>query len=184
MYCSIPRELGLIIKQTLPVWVAGLPALVLAIISGTYIFLAIFTGVTIAMMIVQRTFSRYHYLPWIALLAVGAGLGVDVFLSSINSISLLWSGIFVVSFIWNLEYLAPYYLRPTHPSTLIRYEKFDQYLYLPHLSRQLKRLIRILFVLASRLQCHYKKCFAQKHSHTITSPSKIVIIIITLFWIL
>jgi tetratricopeptide (TPR) repeat protein len=143
MYSSIPREVGLIIKQTLPLWIAGLPALAIAIVSDTYNFLAFFVGVTIAMMIVQRTFSRYHYLPWIALLSIGTGLGIDWVLSSANFVSWLWGGLFVVSLAWNLEYLAPYYLRPTHPSTLIRYEKFDQYLYLPHLSRQLKRLIRM-----------------------------------------
>ena len=91
-------------------------------------------------MIVQRTFSRYHYLPWIALLSIGTGLGIDWVLSSANFISWLWAGLFSVSLIWNLEYLAPYYLRPIHFNTLSRYEKFDQYLYLPHLSRQLKRL--------------------------------------------
>ena len=143
MYCSILREVGLIIKQTLPVWIAGLPALVIAIISGTYISLDVFVGITIAMMVAQRTFSRYHYLPWIALLSIGAGFGVDWVTSSANFVSWLWSGLFVVCLAWNLEYLAPYYLRPTHPNTLIRYEKFDQYLYLPHLSRQLKRLIRM-----------------------------------------
>ena len=42
-----------------------------------------------------------------------------------------------------MEYLIPYYLRPTHFNTLTRYEKFDQYLYLPYLSRQLKRLTRM-----------------------------------------
>jgi len=143
MYSSILREVGLIMKQTLPVWVAGLPALVLAIISGTYIFLAIFTGVTIAMMIAQQTFSRYHYLPWIVLLSIGAGFGVDWVLSSANFVSWLWAGLFLVSLVWNLKYLAPYYLHPTHPNTLIRYEKFDQYLYLPHLSKRLKRLVRM-----------------------------------------
>ena len=39
--------------------------------------MAVFAGITIAMMIAQRTFSRYHYLPWIALLSIGTGLGVD-----------------------------------------------------------------------------------------------------------
>ena len=143
MYCSIQRELGLIIKQTLPIWVLGLPALVLTAISAEYLFLLIFALVTIFMMIVQRTFSRYHYLPWIALLSTGAGLGADLILSSVTLPSLLWATLFVFTLAWNLESLAPYYLLPLATSTLIRYEKFDQYLYLPHLSRQLKRLIRM-----------------------------------------
>ncbi len=95
------------------------------------------------MMILQRTFSRYHYLPWIALLSIGSGLGIDLILSSTNYITWLWLSILVVSIAWNLESLAPYYLLPLAPSTLVRYEKFDQYLYLPYLSKQLKRLIRM-----------------------------------------
>ena len=143
MYCSIFREICLIIKQTLPVWVAGLPALVLTISSNSHLFLLAFTGVTIAMMIVQRTFSRYHYLPWIALLSIGSGLGINWILSSTGFITWLWLALFVVSLAWNLESLAPYYFLPLHPNTLVRYEKFDQYLYLPHLCNQLKRLIRM-----------------------------------------
>jgi len=143
MYCSIQRELSLIIKQTLPIWVLGLPTLVLVTISEEHLFLPIFALITIFMMIVQRTFSRYHYLPWIALLSIGAGLGADWILSSVTLPSLLWAALFIFTLAWNLESLAPYYFLPLAPSTLVRYEKFDQYLYLPHLSRQLKRLIRM-----------------------------------------
>jgi len=143
MYSSILREVCLIIKQTLPVWVAGFPALALAIASNSHPFLLAFTGITIAMMIIQRTFSRYHYLPWIALLSIGSGLGVNWILNSTSFITWLWLALFIVSLAWNLESLAPYYLRPLHPNTLVRYEKFDQYLYLPHLCKQLKRLIQM-----------------------------------------
>ena len=143
MYCSILQEILQIIKQTLPVWVAGLPALIITIIFNSHPFLLAFVGVTIVMMIVQRTFSRYHYLPWIALLSVGSGLGAGWILSSTSLITWLWLALFVVSLAWNLESLAPYYLLPLHPNTLVRYEKFDQYLYLPYLCKQLKRLIRM-----------------------------------------
>ena len=143
MYCSILQEILLIIKQTLPVWVAGLPALIITIIFNSHPFLLAFVGVTIVMMIVQRTFSRYHYLPWIALLSVGSGLGAGWILSSTSLITWLWLALFIVSLAWNLESLAPYYLLPLHPNTLVRYEKFDQYLYLPYLCKQLKRLIRM-----------------------------------------
>ena len=143
MYCSILQEILQIIKQTLPVWVAGLPALIITIIFNSHPFLLAFVGVTIVMMIIQRTFSRYHYLPWIALLSVGSGLGAGWILSSTSLITWLWLALFVVSLAWNLESLAPYYLLPLHPNTLVRYEKFDQYLYLPYLCKQLKRLIRM-----------------------------------------
>ena len=97
MYCSILQEILLIIKQTLPVWVAGLPALIITIIFNSHPFLLAFVGVTIVMMIVQRTFSRYHYLPWIALLSVGSGLGAGWILSSTSLITWLWLALFVVS---------------------------------------------------------------------------------------
>ena len=143
MYFSILREVSLIIKQTLPVWIAGFPVLALTTISGNHLFLPVFAGITIAMMIAQRTFSRYHYLPWIALLSAGAGLGVDWALSSTSFITWIWGALFAVSLAWNLKSLAPYYFLPLHPNTLIRYEKFDQYLYLPYLSKQLRRLVRL-----------------------------------------
>ncbi len=139
MYFSIVREVWLIIKQTLPVWVFGLPALILIIVSNNHPFLLTFAATTIAMMIVQRTFSRYHYLPWIALLSVTSGLGLDWALGT-NLIAWVLGSLFFFSLAWNLESLAPYYLLPLQPNTLARYEKFDQYLYLPHLSKQLKRL--------------------------------------------
>lgn len=142
MYFSILREIYLIIKQTLPVWIAGFPALILTIFSSNYPFLVTFALVTITMMIVQRTFSRYHYLPWIALLSVTSGLGVDWVIGG-SLIAWLWGSLFIFSLAWNLESLSPYYFLPIQPSTLARYEKFDQYLYLPHLGRQIKRLARL-----------------------------------------
>jgi tetratricopeptide (TPR) repeat protein len=142
MYFSIMREVWLITKQTLPVWVFGLPALILTIISNNHPFLLTFIAVTVAMMIAQRTFSRYHYLPWIALLSVTSGLGLDWALSK-DLIAWVLGSLFVFSLAWNLESLAPYYLLPLKHNTLARYEKFDQYLYLPHLGKQLKRLTRL-----------------------------------------
>ena len=150
MYFSILREVYLIIKQTLPVWIAGLPALILTLVSNNHLFLLTFAGATIAMMIAQRTFSRYHYLPWIALLSITSGLGVDLALNS-SVATWLWGSLFVFSLAWNLESLAPYYLLPLQPSTLVRYEKFDQYLYLPYLGRQLKRLARLRKQSAQRI---------------------------------
>ncbi|MCH8156567.1 MAG: hypothetical protein IID18_02245, partial [Nitrospinae bacterium] len=143
MYFSIAREVGLIIKQTLPVWIVGIPALALITLSGNNLWLGVFAGVTLVMMVAQRTFSRYHYLPWIALLAVGSGLGIDWMMNTASSYAWIWSGLFMVALIWNLEYLAPFYFRPTHPHTLARYEKYDQYLYLPYLGKRLKRLARM-----------------------------------------
>jgi tetratricopeptide (TPR) repeat protein len=142
MYFSILREVFMITKQTLPVWVAGVPTLILTIFSNNHPFLLAFTVATITMMIVQRTFSRYHYLPWIALLSIISGIGLDLAINS-SLITWLWGSLFIFSLAWNLESLAPYYFLPLQPSTLARYEKFDQYLYLPYLSKQLKRLVRL-----------------------------------------
>ena len=142
MYFSIVREVWLVTKQTLPVWVFGLPAMILTIVSNNHPFLLTFIAVTIVMMIAQRTFSRYHYLPWVALLSVTSGLGLDWALST-DLIAWVFGSLFFFSLAWNLESLAPYYLLPLRHNTLARYEKFDQYLYLPHLGKQLKRLARL-----------------------------------------
>ncbi|KMP12243.1 hypothetical protein UZ36_01400 [Candidatus Nitromaritima sp. SCGC AAA799-C22] len=143
MYFSIVHEVRLIIQQTLPVWIAGVPALVLVILAEGTSWLGAFAGITLAMIIAQRAFSRYHYLPWIALLCAGSGFAMDWVMHSDNLIGLIWGGIFAVALAWNLGYLAPFYLRPTHPDTLLLYEKFDQYLYLPYLGKRLNRLARM-----------------------------------------
>ena len=53
------------------------------------------------------------------------------------------AGGFFLVLAWNIKSLLFYYLKPTHRETLVRYEKYDQYLYIPRLGKILKRLMRM-----------------------------------------
>jgi len=143
MYFSRFREVRNLILQTLPLWVMGIPGLFLSFFGEHGILLGAFSAVTLAMIVCQRAFSRYHYLPWLAWLALGCGLGVDFVFrqdATVQTISFL---IFITCTIGNIKNLLPFYLRPTDRKTLARYEKFDQYIYLPYLGKLLKRLTRM-----------------------------------------
>lgn len=143
MYFSRLTEVRNLIWQTLPLWVAGLPGLFLSFFGDHGIWLATFTAVTLAMIICQRAFSRYHYLPWLVWLTLGSGLSVDFVLQQNTTVQIISGLIFIPCILWNINHLLPFYLRPTDRTTLARYEKFDQYIYLPYLGKLLKRLTRM-----------------------------------------
>ncbi len=143
MYFNRLREVRQLIAQTLPLWVAGLPGLFLSFFGDHGIWLGAFTAVTLAMIVCQRAFSRYHYLPWLSWLALGCGLLVDFISRQEAKVQIVSGLIFLSCAIWNIKNLLPFYLRPTDKKTLARYEKFDQYIYLPHLGKLLKRLTRM-----------------------------------------
>lgn len=138
---SVPTEIRGLINQTLPIWIAGVPGLIVAFSGKSGVWIVAFTAVTLAMIFCQRAFSRYHYLPWISWLALGSGLALDsVARQETATIFLLG---FLACMAWNLRNLLPFYLRPTDRETLAKYEKFDQYLYLPALGKLLRRLMRM-----------------------------------------
>ena len=142
MHFSVFLEIGKLFKQALPIWL-GLIPLGLNFAQHQTIWLPVFFLVLCSMIFFQRAFSRYHYLPLFALLSLGCGLGVDVVLA-LEPTSAKMIGIgFGILLAWNIKSMAFYYLRPTDPKTLIHYEKFDQYLYLPHVGKILKRLMRM-----------------------------------------
>ena len=142
MHFSVLFEVGKLFKQALPVWL-GLIPLTLYCMQNQNIWLTAFSLVLISMIVFQRAFSRYHYLPLFGLMALGCGLGVDAVLTlEPTSAGMILVG-FATLLAWNLKSMAFYYLRPTAPETLIHYEKFDQYLYLPRLGKILKRLMRM-----------------------------------------
>ncbi len=143
MYFSNFTEVRHLIWQTLPLWVAGLPGLFLSFFGGHGIWLGAFTAVTLAMIVCQRAFSRYHYLPWLVWLTLGCGLAVDFVLQQNATVQIASLLIFIPCVLWNIKFLLPFYLRPTDRKTLVRYEKFDQYLYLPILGKLLQRLTRM-----------------------------------------
>lgn len=143
MYFSRLKEVRHLIAQTLPLWIAGVPGLFLSFFGeyGSWIFA--FTAVTLAMIVCQRAFSRYHYLPWLAWLTLGCGLFVDFILQQTTTVQITSLLFFLACTIWNANSLWPFYFHPTDNKTLARYEKFDQYIYLPHLGKILKRLTRM-----------------------------------------
>ena len=140
MHFSVLFEVGKLFKQALPIWL-GLIPLTLYCVQNQNIWLAVFSLTLLSMIVFQRAFSRYHYLPLFALLSLGCGLGVEAVLPPSLS-GVILAG-FAALLVWNLKTMAFYYLRPTDPETLIHYEKFDQYLYLPRLGKILKRLMRM-----------------------------------------
>jgi tetratricopeptide (TPR) repeat protein/membrane protein implicated in regulation of membrane protease activity len=143
MYFNRLKEVRHLIGQTLPLWLFGLPGLTLSF-SGDYgIWVAAFTVVTLAMIVCQRAFSRYHYLPWFAWLTLGCGLSIDFVLQQTATVQIVSLLVFLACTIWNIKNLLPFYSHPTDRKTLAQYEKFDQYIYLPHLGKVLKRLTRM-----------------------------------------
>ena len=142
MHFSVLSEITQLFKQSLPIWL-GLIPLTTYSIQNQNISLAIFSLTLFSMIIFQRAFSRYHYLPLFALLSLGCGLGMN-FVLTLKPIQVaVIIASFTILLVWNFKNMAFYYLRPTEPGTLIHYEKFDQYLYLPRLGKILKRLMRM-----------------------------------------
>ena len=142
MHFSVLFEIGQLFKQALPVWL-GLIPLATYFIQNQNIWLLAFSLILFSMIIFQRAFSRYHYLPLFGLLSLGCGLGLDTVLTLEPIFAGVILAVFAALLAWNLKSMAFYYLRPTEPETLIHYEKFDQYLYLPRLGKILKRLMRM-----------------------------------------
>ena len=142
MHFSVLFEIGQLFKQALPVWL-GLIPLATYFMQNQNIWLLAFSLILFSMIIFQRAFSRYHYLPLFGLLSLGCGLGLDAVLTLEPTFAGVILAVFAALLAWNLKTMAFYYLRPTEPETLIHYEKFDQYLYLPRLGKILKRLMRM-----------------------------------------
>ena len=142
MHFSVLFEIGQLFKQALPVWL-GLIPLATYFMQNQNIWLLAFSLILFSMIIFQRAFSRYHYLPLFGLLSLGCGLGLDTVLTLEPIFAGVILAVFAALLAWNLKSMAFYYLRPMEPETLIHYEKFDQYLYLPRLGKILKRLMRM-----------------------------------------
>ncbi|MBC8284452.1 MAG: glycosyltransferase, partial [Nitrospinae bacterium] len=143
LHFSIWFEIGLLIKQALPIWLGGIAALAYFIAQEESLWLTTFTFITLSTIVLQRGFSRYHYLPWFALLSMGCGFGMHWVMQQEPELSKIIAGIFLLVLIWNIKSLLFYYLKPTHRQTLVQYEKYDQYLYIPRLGKILKRLMRM-----------------------------------------
>ncbi|MFQ5671493.1 MAG: tetratricopeptide repeat protein [Nitrospinales bacterium] len=163
MYGSISQDIRLTVKQTLPLWLAGIPGLVIASTEAPGLSISLFAVPTIVMILCQRGFSRYHYIPFIGLLALGAGPAVDRLWRMPEPVAFAAAALLVAATVWTLYRLAPFYLRPLEAETLARYDKFDQFIYLPYLGKILKRLVRIrketdrrLFVWGNFIQLYHE----------------------------
>ena len=143
LHFSICYEIYLLMKQALPIWIAGIAALTFYLVQSENLWLATFTLITLSNIVFQRAFSRYHYLPWFALLSLGCGLGMDWLMQQEITLATTITSVFFVIFVWNIKSLFFYYSKPTNPETLAQYEKYDQYLYIPRLGKILKRLMRM-----------------------------------------
>ncbi len=143
LHFSIWSEIALLIKQALPIWIGGITALAFFVAKAETLWLATFTLITLSTIVLQRAFSRYHYLPWFALLSAGCGLGMHWVMHQEHALATTVAVIFGIILICNIKSLLFYYVKPTDRETLVRYEKYDQYLYIPRLGKILKRLMRM-----------------------------------------
>ena len=143
MHFCVLAELRRIAMQTLPVWIAGTLGLALALGTGHAVWTAAFTGVTCAMIVCQRGFSRYHYLPLIGWFALLSGFAMDWILKADNTAATALFLVFAALAAWNVTRIFFFYRRPLAAETLAQYEKFDQYLYLPRVGKILKRWLRM-----------------------------------------
>ncbi|MGK0179566.1 MAG: GT2 family glycosyltransferase, partial [Nitrospinales bacterium] len=143
LHFSICYEIFLLMKQALPIWIGGIASFAFYFTESENIWLAIFTLITLSNIVFQRGFSRYHYLPWFALLSLGCGLGMHWVMLQEPALAIMIATVFFVILVWNIKSLFFYYSKSTHPETLAQYEKYDQYLYIPRLGKILKRLMRM-----------------------------------------
>lgn len=143
LHFSIWFEIALLIKQALPICIGGVSALTYFIVHAETLWLGIFTLTTLSAIVLQRAFSRYHYLPWFALLSAGCGMGTHWVMQQEPALAKIVAGGFLLILFWNIKSLLFYYLKPNHHKTLAQYEKYDQYLYIPRLGKILKRLMRM-----------------------------------------
>jgi len=143
LHFSICYEIYLLMKQALPIWIGGIASLTFYLVKSENLWLATFALITLSNIIFQRAFSRYHYLPWFALLSLGCGLGMHWVMQQEPALTIIIAAVFFAILVWNIKSLFFYYSKPTHPKTLAQYEKYDQYLYIPRLGKILKRLMRM-----------------------------------------
>ncbi|MEC7641591.1 MAG: hypothetical protein VYC17_05485 [Nitrospinota bacterium] len=141
MYGSVWKDIQLTVTQTLPLWVAGLPGIFIASRDEHGFSITLFAVTTVIMILCQRGFSRYHHIPLIGLLSLTSGSAVDTLMNAKEPVTV--TILFSVVTAGTLYRLIPYYFGPTEAATLAKYDKFDQFIYLPYLGKLLRRLIRM-----------------------------------------
>ncbi len=143
IYFSHIPEIKQLLKRTLPLWIAGLPGIILLMVAESGIVFAGLILATVGMIIGQRAFSRYHFLPSLAWLSVAAGVSIHFMVSWPPTYAIAFSVLFFCIVAFNVKSLLFFYTRPCAKETLAQYEKFDQYIYVPYLGKLLKRWRRL-----------------------------------------
>jgi len=142
IYGSIVNDIATIAKQTLPIWLLGWPSLAFNCDRPSGVLMSVVVGTALFMIVCQKGFSRYHYIPLTAFLAISTGLGIDRFWEIGQAVGIIATSSLILSTIWVGALIAPYLFRAKDVSVLSRYEKFEQLIYLPRLGKTLRRLIR------------------------------------------
>ncbi|MEE8484002.1 MAG: tetratricopeptide repeat protein [Nitrospinota bacterium] len=150
LFGSRVGDVKMIIGQTLPLWVLGVPALVASFAAGVTgaasgvmgggLWAILFTAVTLSMIPSQKAFSRYHYIPLVGILAVATGVGADWLAVKGGTVAIAAGSLFAASLAYSIFNLHPFYIRPLSNETLAKHDKFDQYIYAPRVGRLLGRL--------------------------------------------
>ncbi len=138
-YGSIAADIRTVLRETMPAWLIGLPAVAFLPLHPQAAVLAVFLLTTFLTPAFQQGYSRYHYLPFVGVMACATGFGlVNAGIFFPGAVSLI-----IIASLLQFDRMKAFYLKPLAPSTLAQYDKFDQYLYIPRLGRALRRLIRM-----------------------------------------
>ncbi len=138
-YGSIAADIKAVLRETMPTWMVGLPAVAFLPMHPQSVLLAVFLLTTFLTPVFQQGYSRYHYLPIVAVMACASGFGLvnaGIFFPGALSLT-------IIAALLQFDRMKAFYLKPLAPSTLAQYDKWDQYLFLPRLGRALGRLIRM-----------------------------------------
>ena len=138
-YGSIAADIKTVLRETLPVWLIGLPALAFLPMHPQAPLLAAFLLTTFLTPVFQQGYSRYHYLPIVGAMACATGFGIvnaGLFFPGAVSLTIIIS-------LLQFDRMKTFFLKPLAPATLAQYDKWDQYLLLPRLGRALGRVIRM-----------------------------------------
>ncbi len=163
IYGSIVNDIATIAKQTLPLWLLGWPSLAFNFDRPHGVLMVAVVATALFMIACQKGFSRYHYIPLTAFLAISTGLGIARFWEINQTIGMISTITLVLASIWAGWQIGLYWLKGKEVSVLSRYEKFEQFIYLPLLGKSLRRLIQIkkeenqrLFVWGNFVQLYHE----------------------------
>ncbi len=140
MYGSIQDDILTVLTQTLPVWIMGSIGLILFWNRPEGPLFYLYAITTLIMIFCQKGFSRYHYFPMMAVWAIPSAIAFE------------WIGnlvfkqtaylLIAIPICWSATRILSFYRRPLETRQLARYEKYDQWLYVPYLGKLLKRYFR------------------------------------------